>query len=163
MKKTGAGETIDRHFLGKCLSNAVENVMSTMAGIAISETGGGTGEMVSQCNQITGIMMLLGENNSMITISVDRQTALTIVSYMTGVEVSDLQDNELCDGVAEIVNMISGSAKAMLSESEYYFQITPPFVVVGGEHDIVHKSNVTRLFKRFSTGDGDIRLSLYFF
>mgnify|MGYP000438136108 CR=1 FL=1 len=47
------------------------------------------------------------------------------------------------DGVGEIINMISGSAKRYLTDTQFYFQLSLPTVIVGWQHEIGHPEGST--------------------
>ncbi len=143
----------------KAFSMAVNDVMSTMTGFEMEEDINYKGKLCCgsdadpQPCEISGAMILMGKNTGMATITMTRQTAAMIVSYMTGIPYYELEDNDLYDGIAELMNLIAGRAKALLRETDYYFEITPPFTIIGKNHQVVHKKQTHLLQKRFITSD----------
>ena len=156
-------ENLDKDMIGKCFSNAVQDVVATMAGIEVIEVNPeNVAQNKADVDQISGAMLLLGTVNSMMSITLSSEAASTIVSYMTGISSSDLESEELFDGVAELVNMICGRVKAVLAGSEFHFKLTSPFIVTGNNHMIVHKSKVAKLIKVYNAGEWDIVLKVFF-
>lgn len=143
----------------QAFSMAVSDVMITMTGFEMEEDMDFQGELCCggeddpQPCEITGAMILMGQNSGMASITMTRQTASILVSYMTGVPYYELEDADLYDGIAELMNLIAGRAKAALRDSEYYYEITPPFTIVGENHQIVHKKQAHLIQKRFITSD----------
>ena len=154
---------IDFKLIGERFSSAVEDVINTMAGFEIfALPAEDMHEVQVDSDKISGAMMLLGQCNSMVAITIPREAASTIVSYMTGISTSALKEEELYDGVAELVNMVCGRVKAWMSGTQYHFQLTSPFVIAGNLKAIIHKSKVARLEKRFRGGDIQIELKVFF-
>ena len=58
-------------------------------------------------------------------------SACSIVSKMLGTEVKEMSQ-DVCDGVGEVANMLSGSFKTKLAPSGQSFNISLPTVVKGG-------------------------------
>jgi chemotaxis protein CheX len=146
--------------LGKYFVQALQDVTATMSGITITENG--DGKTNNNAGEISSVMLLVGEKNMLATISMPRETATILVSYMTGISAEKILSEELYDGVAELVNMVAGQAKAFISATPYRFQITSPFVIVGKDYSIVHKNRVATFCKGFEAADMKMQLKLYF-
>ena len=156
-------ESLDKDTIGKSFSSAVQDVVGTMAGIEVIEINSdNVDQNKADVDQISGAMLLLGTVNSMMSITLSSEAASTLVSYMTGISASDLESEELFDGVAELVNMICGRVKAILAGSEFHFKLTSPFAVTGRNHMIIHKTKVAKLIKRYDAGEWDIVLKVFF-
>ncbi len=140
-------------------SMAVSDVMTTMTGFEMEEDVAFQGERCvdaegeSQPCEISGAMFLMGKNSGMASVTMTRQTASMLVSYMTGIPYYELSDDDLYDGIAELMNLIAGRAKAILRQTDYYFEITPPFSIVGKNHQIVYKKQAHLIQKRFISSD----------
>jgi len=114
-------------------------------------------------SEICGTMMLGGNATVLITVSTDKDSAKTIVSYMTGIDVAELTDEEVVDGIAEIVNMLSGSCKTRNSEKNFEYTLTTPFVMVGDNLDILTKKSVEKYFSNFEADTIKLQLKLFYF
>lgn len=143
-----------KKFLQQCFAEAVPDVFCTMTGLNI----GLADDLVLPVN-ITGVMMLLGEQNALLTLSLTKADALAVISAMTGTESAQLSDTDLYDGVAELINMIAGRAKAAMVGTKFYYRITPPFVVAGEEYQILYKKQVERFSLYFSAGKIKLKLN----
>lgn len=134
----------NNELLANCFSQAILDVFSTMAGqypikAEHSPVPGG----------ITGVMMLLGENNALLSLNLSRENTAVMVSYMTGSLVEELAPEDLYDGIAELVNMIAGRAKALLAGTGYHYKLTPPLTIVGEDHFVVYKKKAPQLILDF--------------
>jgi chemotaxis protein CheX len=147
--------------LGQCFVQGLRDVISTMSGVTIAETDSGINDPKGT-GEISGLMVLVGEQNILVTISMSADTALALMSYMTGSSARDLPPEELYDGVAELVNMVAGQAKTLATAASCQFKLTSPFTVVGPAHFIVHKNRITTFFKYFTANSLPILLKLYF-
>lgn len=140
-------------------SRAVSDVMITMTGFEMEEDlaykgeGCSAGDGKAQSCEITGAMFLLGKNSGMASVTMTRETAGMLVSYMTGIPCHELEDDDLHDGIAELMNLFAGRAKVILRQTDYYFEITPPFTIAGKDHHIVHKKKAHLIQKRFIGND----------
>ncbi|GMB01595.1 chemotaxis protein CheX [Pelosinus sp. IPA-1] len=153
-------EIEDPILLQKCLAQAVSDVFSTMVGLECCEIKQQAENSKNSKGEITGVMMILSERNAILSMAMSKQHAATIVSFMTGIRVIELADEELYDGVAELVNMIAGRAKALLAGTGYYYRITPPLTIVGDNHFILYKKNVSQLRMEFEAGETKLHLEL---
>ncbi|MBF8982100.1 chemotaxis protein CheX [Lutibacter sp. B2] len=153
---------IDRELVEGACTNAVKDVIETMTGFNIDEHYKNDEEDHISTVEISGMMFIFGKRNAIFSLSMTKESAATIVAYMTGIPPFELEDEDLYDGVAELVNMITGRIKAQLINTEYYFDLTPPFTIVGKNHYIVHKSCVTNIFKKFIVENLEIDLKVYY-
>ncbi|MCX7711998.1 MAG: chemotaxis protein CheX [Clostridia bacterium] len=146
--------------LNKNFTNAVLDVIVTMTGMepdllaeAIKDenTGG-----------ISASMTLVSSRNILATLGMQEEAARFLVSYMTGLSEAELTGEDLCDGIAELVNMICGRAKTFLADTEFGFKLTSPFVIIGDSYRIVQKKNVVKQIKSFHVGEHVITWELAF-
>lgn len=151
----------------RAFSMAVSDVMNTLTGFVMEEDLDYKGMLSCgkkgdpQPCEMTGAMILMGKNSGMASITMTRQTAAILVSYMTGIPYNELDEGDLYDGIAELINLIAGRAKAALRETDYYFEITPPFTIVGKNHKVVHKKQSHLLEKRFINSDLSFILKVF--
>lgn len=82
---------------------------------------------------VTAVVGIAGEVKGNVGYSLNKDTALKIVSaMMMGMPVSELDSMGL-SAVSEIANMITGTAMGLLSSSAKQVMLTPPSIVVGSE------------------------------
>ncbi|HWR42615.1 chemotaxis protein CheX [Sporomusa sp.] len=153
-------ELATNDFLQKCLSRAVVEVIGTIAGLDFSRNPETTQKQHVNSGGLTGAMLVHGERNAMLSITMSKEDAAAIVSAMTGVNQLGLSDADLYDGVAEMANMVAGRAKALLSGTGYHYTITAPFTIVGENHFIVYKKQASQVSMSFTAGEMIIQLGL---
>ena len=134
----------DDIIIGKHFIDATQKVLSTMAflqavpGRPVSLNGkpGGAGD-------ISAIIGVTGACTGSISVSFTREAAIKVVKGMLGDEVDGMDETALMqdamDAVGEIINMISGMARATLSEAGLVMQGSTPSVVAGKDHTILHQ------------------------
>ncbi len=146
--------------LEKSLNTAIKDVIETMTGLYIEENA--YKESSLDKGEISGVMVMVGEKNALMSLTMSKKAASLIIAYMTGILPTDLSDEEVYDGAAELINMIAGRTKALLSGTKYHFNITPPFTIVGDKHFILHKNKILKIIKSYSIEDEEILLQVYY-
>ena len=126
--------TIAKHFI-----DATKKVLSTMAfleakpGKPFSLKG-----RPGSAGDISAIIGVTGACSGSISVSFSKEAAVTVLKGMLGEE--SCSDEEAMDAVGEIINMISGMARASLSEAGLVMQGSTPSVISGKDHTILHQS-----------------------
>ncbi len=82
---------------------------------------------------VSGIIGLAGETRGAVVLSFSRETAIKVVSRLSGTEYR-LLGNEVLDGVGELTNIIAGNAKQDLLD--FRIEISLPGVVTGNSYKI---------------------------
>jgi chemotaxis protein CheX len=90
---------------------------------------------------ISGLIGLSGEAEGILGITFYWPLAKAIIARMMDVTEEHINADLIHDGVAEIINMISGSTKKDLVGKPYHFEISLPSVIVGSGHQIGHAEN----------------------
>ncbi|MBP5234007.1 MAG: chemotaxis protein CheX [Planctomycetes bacterium] len=120
--------------------DACRNVFATMCGLEITRKRLFLKEDASMLGEVSGVMGLSGTASGSVVISFSKKLACFMVAKMLGEPESEELTADVKDGVGEIINMISGQAKSMLTKTRYHFNIAIPTVVSGGSgHEITHK------------------------
>lgn len=97
---------------------------------------------------ISGVMGLSGEVSGSIIVSFTKDSACLLVGNMLGASYDDIND-EVKDGIQEIVNLIAGQAKSMLKDTDYHFQVSIPTCIIGKGHQVNHKKGVPCVVAEF--------------
>lgn len=155
------GET-DIEIAGKSFANALVEVIRTAAGLEAYECQCNMGGNKKPAGYISGMMLLCGEKNAVLSITMAYGAAYNLVSYMTGTLPEEIEKEELWDGIAELTNMIAGRAKADLTGTDYHFRITPPFSIQGQDYTIVYKNRIPRICKKFAAEDIEMFLEIVY-
>ncbi|MCB2291646.1 chemotaxis protein CheX [Clostridium sp. CS001] len=152
---------IEQDYLQGIFTAAIREVIEIMTGLCIEED---LSQEVCKINkgEISGVMLTLGEKNALVSLTMSKELCSTIIYYMTGIEKSDITEEEIYDGAAELVNMVAGRAKTILAGTKYHFSITPPFTIIGKDHFIVHKDKVLDITKNYIIDDRPLFLQVYY-
>jgi chemotaxis protein CheX len=92
---------------------------------------------------ISGLIALTGGAEGILGVTFYWRLAQMIIAKIMGVEEDKINAELIHDGVAEIVNMISGSTKKDFVGHPYHFEISLPSVIVGGGHQLGHPGNTS--------------------
>lgn len=121
---------------------STRNIFSTMLQLDV-EVGKPELSHTDQCSfDVSAIIGMSGDINGAVVLSFPRETARRVVSIMCGADVGDNAD-DLSDAVGEMVNMITGGAKAQLDGKSV--SISCPTVVIGSQHTVYGAKDVTRV------------------
>lgn len=97
---------------------------------------------------ISGIMGLSGEVSGSIIVSFTKGSACKLIGNMLSTTYDEIND-DVRDGIQEIVNLIAGQAKTMLADTEYHFQVSIPTCVIGSNHQVNHRKGVPCIVAEF--------------
>lgn len=143
--------------LAKPFIKAAVDVLSTMAMIT-PEAGR---PYVKKNNvaqgDVTGLVGFTGERSGSVSITFDKALAVTIVKNMLGEDVQNIIE-DVKDAVGELVNMVSGQARAGLSQQGYSFQGSTPTVIMGDGHTISHVSSGPIMAIPFTAASGEFTI-----
>lgn len=143
-------------------STAFSDVIETMTGLMVKDLDINEENEISNDTDISGAMLLKGRCSGFSTISMKKRSASVLVAYMTGIPHYKLNDEEIFDGVAELINLLSGRAKTILKGSEFHFELSPPFTIVGENHYILYKGKSDVFRKIYYIGNILVELNIYF-
>jgi chemotaxis protein CheX len=107
-------------------ASSLEDLLVSMLGVNCRPIDG---EPPPPLASISGIVNVSGRAHGQVALTFPRETASLLVAEMIGVEVDEVDDEMLSDGVGEMANIVVGKAKAELSETDYAFQMSLPRVV----------------------------------
>ncbi len=140
---------------------AAANVLQTMAMIQatpgkpfLKKSGEARGE-------VTGVIGITGDHQGSLSISFTKQCIASVISNLFGSEVNEIND-EVCDAVGEITNMISGDARRRLEAHDIMLQGGTPTVVAGKNHSITHIHDGPYLAVPFTTPSGEFTVEIAF-
>lgn len=123
--------------LAKPFIDAVAIILSTMAGITPKVGTPFVKKIRTASGDVTGIVTLSGYKKGSIAVSFELPCALALVRGLLGDDVEDIiQDAE--DAVGEVTNMISGRARAKLSEMGINMHGSTPSMHFEPNYEIEH-------------------------
>ena len=117
---------------------------------------------VSPTHDLTAVIGLSGPVRGTVALALPASTAIAIVNRLLGIEASEL-DEMVIDGVSEAVNIIAGSAKPRLVQSDGPpVELGLPTVVEGKAYVLRHPSGTAWLEVPFTSELGSATLRVAF-
>jgi len=104
--------------------------------------------------EISGTMGLSGPAEGFVSLTFKNSLARKIVCKMLQIQPGEESEEDLRDGVGELMNMIAGHAKAELVHTDHSFFLSLPQVIVGGPHSVGQVRGVPVIVVEFET-EGD--------
>ena len=116
--------------LSRIFANSLEEVVFTVAGVTLRV-------LPPECEadeagkEMIGIMHLNGRNRGMLFISAAEDSIRALCAAMLGIPQHEVAKDDMRDALCELVNMTAGNAKLRLSNTDYTFTLTVPFLISG--------------------------------
>ncbi len=136
---------------------SVQNVLSTMLQLPVTVGDPHIKDAKQASYDVSGIIGLTGDALGAVVISFPTDTAERVVSLFTGVSMTP-EDEDFSDAIGELVNMISGNAKADFKDREV--SISCPSVVIGKDHQIGRSKDVPCVALPCETDCGDFMIEI---
>ncbi|MCD6580827.1 MAG: chemotaxis protein CheX [Desulfuromusa sp.] len=86
-------------------------------------------------NSISGIIGLAGTIKGMLAIHLPDKAALAVTTAFLGMDVEEI-DEDVCDAIGELANMLGGSMKAILDPNGSKVQLSMPSAIHGEEYAV---------------------------
>lgn len=137
---------------------SVDELFATMLNAKAQRGRVGVTGGAGNIRDIMAIIGLSGAQRGMVALSFPTKTALNIVGRILGVE-TRVVDESTCDGIAEVVNIVAGSAKAKLVGAEGKpMDLSLPTVLRGGDFTVEYPSQTVWLEVPFDSELGAFTL-----
>ncbi len=140
---------------------AASNVLQTMAMIKATPGKPFIKKDGTAMGEVTGIIGITGDHTGSLSISFSKSCIATVVTNLFGTTVTEVND-EVCDAVGELTNMISGDARRRLEAQEVMLQGGTPTIVSGKEHSVTHIHDGPYLAVPFETPSGQFTVEIAF-
>jgi len=141
---------------------SVESLFSTMIGCSVDRGTIAVSERCAEGGDITALIGLSGPARGTVALSFPMATAQKVVSRLLQVGETEADEN-VSDGVAELVNIVAGQAKAKFyREDGPTMDLSLPTVVRGQEYSIATPPNTSWLDVPFRSELGSFRLRISF-
>jgi chemotaxis protein CheX len=120
------------------LMQAVMEVCGTMAGTQVTLKEVVPSLDYKPTGDISSVIGISGEHGEgMLTLSFTEPMAGLLVGRLLGMAPEEICSEDMCDGIGELVNMVSGRAKTSLSEdSGSLYRLSLPSIIKGPGHEI---------------------------
>ena len=131
---------------------ATQETFETMVGLTVRRRDAWVKDGYTVYGEISGVIGLSGATAGTCAISMPLSMAVHAVGAMLDETLEpDSSQGVVRDGVGELINMIAGRAKALLSKTPYKFDITLPTIVSGGRHEVFQRKGTRCLVLLFET------------
>ncbi len=151
--------TVNVEFINPFI-DATRNVFSSMARVEIARKKIFVKDDYKMLGDISGVMQLSGTAAGSVVISMSSELARLVVGNMLGEPPAAELTQDVQDATGEIINMISGQAKASLVKTKYHFTISIPQVVTGPGHEIEHQPGTPNIVVVFEGAGHDFSLQV---
>ncbi len=121
---------------------SVQNVFETMLQLPVQIGQPEIKHPGDSGHDVSAIIGMSGDVDGSVVLSFPTATAVRIVSLFTGTEL-EANHEDFADAVGELVNMISGGAKAQFPGKNV--SISCPSVVVGQSHQVYGRKDVVAI------------------
>lgn len=119
---------------------SIQNVFSTMLQLPVTVRDARLKQDNTPTHDVSGIIGMSGDMVGTIILSFKQDAAESIVALFCG-EKLECGSPDFNDAVGELVNMVSGGAKALFTDANDV-SISCPSVVVGQDHGVAMPSDV---------------------
>ena len=116
--------------LSLVFASSLTEVISTVAGITLRAQPPDHDDSFANYEMI-GIMHLNGANRGMLFISASEASMRVLCAAILGLAQHEVKKDDMRDALCEIVNMTAGNAKLRLSNTDYTFSLSVPFLISG--------------------------------
>lgn len=156
----GPKPTVNVEFINPFIEST-KNVFSTMCQMEVTRKKLFLKDDHVMLGDISGVMGLSGAATGSVVVSLPGKLACLVVARMLGEETPETElTPDVCDAVGELINMISGQAKASLVKTKYHFTISIPSVVKGTGHEITHKKGTPNIVVLFEAEGQDFAVQV---
>ncbi|MEM7754298.1 MAG: chemotaxis protein CheX [Planctomycetota bacterium] len=143
---------MDPSFIAPFVSST-KNVFSTMLQLPVEIGTPTLKESLDPPHDVTGVIGMTGQVSGSVILSMPMETAESIVAIFGG-EKLEPESADFADAIGELVNMVSGGAKAQFPANGPV-SISVPSVIVGRNHSVARQSGVPTVLIPCSTDCGD--------
>ncbi len=131
--------------------NTVTEVISTVSGIQVAKA-----QTNLKANYV-GIMPFGGSVSGLFLIETDRESLLTLTSYMAGIVQGELEEGDLRDCVGELANMVCGLTKTKCAQFGIGMVLSTPFSAVGQGVSFAFKKNAKQSENSYSSPEVSVK------
>lgn len=119
---------------------SISNVFETMLQLPVSVGSPSVKNHGAPTYDVSGIIGMTGDVEGTVVLSFPTTTAERAVALFTGMELEAAHE-DFADAIGELVNMVSGGAKAQFTGKSV--GISTPTVIVGTEHNVYGRKDMT--------------------
>jgi len=136
---------------------SIQNVFSTMMQLQVTVKEPFVKKDSNPCHDVSGIIGMSGDVQGSVILSFPQKTAENVVALFAGCPMQ-LGTPDFADAIGELVNMVSGGAKAMFKDKRV--SISCPSVIIGGNHHVARQSDIPCVVIPCTTDCGDVYIEV---
>ena len=136
---------------------SVQNVFEMMLQLPVTVQSPQIKRSPNPGHDVSGIIGLSGDVVGTVVLAFPNETAERVVTLFCGQKL-DVDSPDFADAVGELVNMVSGGAKALFKDRKC--SISCPSVVVGGNHSVSVPSDTVTVMIPCDTDCGPLTLEV---
>ncbi len=142
--------------------HSITNILNTMATLNVEHGSISLKNHNTPLGDVTGIICMSSpQTQGTLAISFSAPVIIDITQRMLNEKVSAI-DETVTDLVGELTNMVSGSAKRLLDEKGYDFDMATPEVFSGKDKVIAHQENTAVIIIPLKAESGDLFVEICF-
>lgn len=150
--------------MNRCVEGAMRNVLSALTGQEVVGISDINQEIPEQGGYYFGQLLVNSQVNAVIFLTVDKASANKLASLTAGKAQSEVVEEDLPGGVADLVNKTGAEAKTLLARMYAPFSLETPLILAGllGKGPYTTNKKVFTIFKRYHSGDLQVALKIYY-
>lgn len=138
---------------------ATRSVFETMLDITPRRSGLSLNDELVPSHELSAVIGITGQLLGTVVLSLSESAAIGVYNAMLDQKVTQV-NNDVCDAVAELTNMIAGAAKSQLEGLG--LQISIPNIVSGRSFRILYPSRVTPVCIAYESDIGPLTVEVGF-
>jgi chemotaxis protein CheX len=136
---------------------SIQNVFSTMMQLQVTVQEPYLKKSDRPNHDVSGIIGMSGDVVGSVVLSFPQRTAENVVALFSGQKLA-LGTPDFADAIGELVNMVSGNAKALFKDKKV--SISCPSVIVGANHHVARQSDIPCIVIPCATDCGDVHIEV---
>jgi len=144
--------------LGNVFSSALMEAIATTTSVHLDGVSSEAGDACFY--ELTGVMSLCSKKGGILFITAKESDIRILCSYMTGISLEEVTKEDAEDTLCEFVNMTAGSAKLRLSDPDYMFTLSTPFIIKGQNMTVATKSKTHVISRVLWSGEISVNLTI---
>ncbi|MBF0446267.1 MAG: chemotaxis protein CheX [Magnetococcales bacterium] len=141
----------------ECMQLSVMDTLSTMALLDTTPLDTKTSDIFNCSIQIGGLIHLYGKHEGMIAVLGERSIMIEIISKIICLPIEEMVDDDIFDGMCEIVNMIAGGMKSKAG-LKTNAKLAPPIAIIGSKCQAHWKTSRPTYITTFQTEIGNFQV-----
>ncbi|MBK6911672.1 MAG: chemotaxis protein CheX [bacterium] len=145
-KYAGVGKTreavaVDADYVNPFISGTLDT-LKQMAGMTCERKGLRLSSDATASGYYSGTIGLSGNAEGFVSVTFSKELATQVVCKMLSMTEEEITEEDIRDGVGELMNVVAGAAKAELVNTKHAFSLSIPQVFSGGPHTVAQPRGI---------------------